>query len=176
MALQTHPVGDALDQTAGTGAKGVVLEAVDDLVRDDAGDLVGEARLGPNAGDVPQGEVDLLVVAVEVRPRGVGDAGHVPQDEGHGPGGRGSGGGARGGGVQVAEDVADGRGEDVGGVDGGEEGDGATVGEVSDLEADRGDGKVLAAAAVAVALIAWLDLVPCRGNAGWGRRHARHQH
>lgn len=64
IAVQPHPIGDALDQTAGAGLEGVPLVAVDDFVRDDAGNLGCEARGRVDGVDVAEGKVDLFVVVV----------------------------------------------------------------------------------------------------------------
>jgi len=64
VAVQPHPVGDALDQSAGTAAAGVPLVAVDQLVGYDARDLLCETGGGVDAIDVGEGEVDFLVIAV----------------------------------------------------------------------------------------------------------------
>lgn len=116
VAVEPDPVGDALDQAAGAGAEGVPLQAVDELVGDDAGDFLGGALL-VRAGDVVEREVDLLVVVVELGARCVGHARHVAEDEGDGAGGRRRRGGRGRGGVEEAEDVAGGGGYGFGGVD-----------------------------------------------------------
>lgn len=66
VAVQTHPVGDALDQPAGACVLCVPLVTVDELVREDARDLVGEPGRRVDRVDVVEGEVDLFVVVVEV--------------------------------------------------------------------------------------------------------------
>lgn len=78
--FQPHPVRDALDQPARALPPPVVLEAVHQLVHEDALDLVGAhdvatgggggggsrtaRRRPPDALDVPHAQVDLLVVVV----------------------------------------------------------------------------------------------------------------
>jgi NADPH-dependent curcumin reductase CurA len=63
MAVQSHPVGNSLDQPARAGPVGIPLVAVNQLVREHACNLVGEAG-GADGVDVVQGEVDFLVVIV----------------------------------------------------------------------------------------------------------------
>jgi len=77
--LAPEPVGDALDDAAGDGPLAVVLEGVHEFVREDALDLVPDALAvavcaGGDALEVREREVELLVVVVEVRTAGVGDA------------------------------------------------------------------------------------------------------
>lgn len=67
VAVEPHPVGDALDQPARAAALGVPLVAVHELVREDARDLGREAAGRVDGVDVAEGEVDLFVVVVEVR-------------------------------------------------------------------------------------------------------------
>lgn len=159
VAVEPDPVGDALDQAAGAGAEGVPLQAVDELVGDDAGDFLGGALLA-RAGDVVEREVDLLVVVVELGARCVGHARHVAEDEGDGAGGRRRGGGRGRGGVEEAEDVAGGGDDGFGGIDRGEGQVGAWVGEISDLEAELGQGEVFR-------LGAWWFLGGCGGSFSW---------
>lgn len=141
VGVEANPVGDALDQPARAGSLGIILEAVDHFVGEDAHDLCGTA-VGRDAGDVGHGEVDLFVVVVEVGARGVGDAAHGTEDEGDGAGwwdvgcvvGRGL--------VEEGEDGPDGGCEGGAGVHGGEEVGCGRVVEVADLEAELGEGKV----------------------------------
>lgn len=113
--LPPQPVGDALDNAAGHRPSPVVLERVHELVREDALDLVPDARTVAvcavgDALEVREREVDLLVVVVEVRAAGVGDAVKGVQVQGDGAdGGRRRG---RVGRVQEAEDVRGGERED----------------------------------------------------------------
>jgi len=103
--LEPDKVGDALDQAArrvrdGTGIGATasvvgrcgrrgVLVAVDQLVGQHAGQLAGGVREGGGApADVGQGEMDLLVVVVQLGARRVGNAAEVAKDDGHGAGGR----------------------------------------------------------------------------------------
>ncbi len=65
ITVEPHPVGHALDQAARASPLGVPLVAVDELVGQDARDLVGEARGGVDRVDVVEREVDLFVVVVE---------------------------------------------------------------------------------------------------------------
>ena len=65
IAVQAYPVGHALDQTAGASPLGIPLVAMDQLMGQDARDLVGEARGGVDRVDVVEREVDLFVVVVE---------------------------------------------------------------------------------------------------------------
>lgn len=138
--MEPHPVRDALDQAAGARVEGVVLVAVDHLVRQDAEDLVVFAVRG-DLVDVVEREVDLLVVVVEGGACRVGHAGHGAQYQRHGAGG-GDGGGGRGRRqVEVCQDGLDGCLQGGGGVDGCEEGEGAGVVEVADLEAEGWEGE-----------------------------------
>lgn len=69
VTVEPDPVRDSLDQSTGRAAVGIPLVAVDELVREDAGEFGGEARGwrgGDVGGDVGEGEVDFLVVGVEV--------------------------------------------------------------------------------------------------------------
>ena len=66
IAVQPHPVRDALDQTPGTAVAPVPLVAVHELVGEDAGDLGGEAAGWVDLVDVGEGKVDFFVVVVEV--------------------------------------------------------------------------------------------------------------
>lgn len=141
-AVETDPVGNALDEPTGTGTEAVSLEAVNKLVGDDAGDLLGAAGRRADAVNVAEGEVDLLVVGVEIGARSVGDAWHVAEDEGDGSGGREGGCGAVGRRVEESEDVLGGGGEALGGVDSAEEVLCAGVGEVADLDAELGEREV----------------------------------
>lgn len=61
--------GDTLNEASRTGVPAVMLVAMDDLVNEDAHDLGMRAGLGVQ--DVLQGEVDLLLRAAMVGPRGV---------------------------------------------------------------------------------------------------------
>lgn len=136
-AAQAHPVGDALDQAALAGTVAVELEAVDELVGDDAVELVGDA-LGALVVNVPRGEVDLLVVVVEVAAGREGHAVHVAQDQGDGARRRQRAGRARRVLVQVAQDVVGAAAHALAKVDGREGAQHALALEVADLEAQRG--------------------------------------
>lgn len=138
-AVETNPVGNALDEPAGAGTKAVSLETVNELVGDDASDLLGAAGRRADSVNVAEGEVDFLVVGVEIGARGVGDAGHVAEDEGDGAGGREGGCGAVGRRVEEREDVLGRGGKALGGVDSVEEVLCARVGEVADLDAELGE-------------------------------------
>lgn len=69
VAVEPDPVRDSLDQSTGCCTVGVPLVAVDELVREDAGEFGGKARRwrgGDVRGDVGEGEVDFFVIGVEV--------------------------------------------------------------------------------------------------------------
>lgn len=143
--MQPDPVGNAFDQATGRRSQGVPLVAVDEFVGQDAGDLgwgTGGAR--PDAGNVAEADVNLLVVVVEVRAGGVGDAAHVAQDDGDRAGRRHMGGRIGDMGlfsVEQALDMGDGGGQDGGSVDGLEEDVGAFVDDIADFEAQFGLGE-----------------------------------
>lgn len=140
-ALQPHPVRDALNHPTRTGAKRIMLEAVHELMSDDAANLRREALRGTHAVYIRQREVHLFVVVVELRARRVGDAAHVAQDEGDGAGGRRRGGRIRGRGVEGAQDVLGGGRDTLGEVERCEGAVGGWVGEVADFEAEFGEGE-----------------------------------
>jgi hypothetical protein len=137
VAAKTDPVGDAFDETARTRAEAVVLETMDHLVGEDAGNFGGDTILGL-AGNVAEGEVDLLVVVVQVRPLGEGHAAHVAQNKRHGAGGWQSGSRARRRMVEEAEDVADREGGAVRGVDCIEVPESRRMAKVANLKAQLG--------------------------------------
>lgn len=80
-----------------------MLKAMHELMRNHTRNFVSDTVLG-DFGDVFQTEVDLFVVVVQVAAGGVGDAGHVAEDEGDGACGRGGGRGVGGGVVEELED------------------------------------------------------------------------
>lgn len=70
---QAHPVGDALDEPARAAAPAVVLEAVHELVDQDALDLVGarRVRVGALGGFfdgiyVAEGEVWFFILVTQI--------------------------------------------------------------------------------------------------------------
>lgn len=88
IGVETHPVCDALDETAWGGAEAIVLETVDELVGYDAVDFGGHARGGVDLRNVRERKVNLLDVVVVIVADCVGHAGHVLEDERHGAGWR----------------------------------------------------------------------------------------
>lgn len=69
VAVEPDPVRDTLDQSARRATVSVPLVAVDELVREDAGDFGRQARGwrgGDVGGDVGEREMDFFVVGVEV--------------------------------------------------------------------------------------------------------------
>lgn len=81
--LQPYPVGDPLDQPARTRVMRIILEAVHHLVADHAEDLRCRDG-GRERAEVPERDVDLLMIDVQVRGCGIGDAVHIAQNQGYG--------------------------------------------------------------------------------------------
>lgn len=119
----------------------VILEAVDELVGDDASNFVGDAVFG-DAVDIVETEVDFFVVVVELGAERVCDAVHAAEDECYGSRAGDGGGGVGWRGVEKAQDVVDAIGNAVGDVEGCEDAGCAGVAEVADLEAQFGKGEV----------------------------------
>lgn len=97
--------------------------------------------LRPDPQDVVEVEVDLFMILVEVRARGVREAVVLAQDQRHAAGAR----AGAGGGVEEVQDVLDLEGEVFACFDVGEEDGGAFVAEVVEVQADFGGGEVVGA-------------------------------